>query len=325
MNLHQMGLAPEVTYGTFVAPTRFLEFLPGESLERRQEILMSEGLRTGLTYKRGQKRALTRQDAGGTMAFEVWNKSFGLLFEHMLGAVVTTQPDSTGSPLVFDHTFTPGDLSSKSMSWQKGVEDDSGTSVPFSYNGVKIESWTIGIDVDGILQLSLDLDSRQEVTSESLAAATYPTDCEFFHFQQGSLEVDDAVIATISTAEITGNNALKNDRYFLSSGGLKLEQREMDFRDISGSLTADFENLTDFYNLFAGDTSAKLELIFAGSVIENTFVDTFHVTMNDVRFTGETPKIEGPDVAVQNVPFEAFDPDSGDVINILYRTADATP
>ena len=32
----QFGLAEETTWGTAVAPTRFYEFLPGESLMRRQ-------------------------------------------------------------------------------------------------------------------------------------------------------------------------------------------------------------------------------------------------------------------------------------------------
>lgn len=259
------------------------------------------------------------------MSFEVWNKSFGILFEHMLGSVATVQPDATGNPTVYEHTFTPGDLSAKSLSWQKGVEKDDGTVQAFSYTGVKIAGWTLGITVDQILQLSLDVDARAEVTSEALGSATFPASCSFFHFQQGSLEVDDVAIATVSSAEITGSNSFDTERYFLGSGGLKGEQREQDFRDVGGTLTADFENITDFYNNFTGDTSMKLELIFVGDTISGTYNDELHITINDVRFTGETPKIDGPDVAVQNVPFEAYDDGTNDVISILYRTTDATP
>lgn len=326
MNLHQFGIADETVYGTYVAPTKFFEFLPGESLGRRQTVLTSSGLIRGDRFSRGPRRVLTKNDAGGDINFEMGDRNFGLLLEHMLGASATAQPDIPNDPLVYEHTFTAGDISADSFTAQKGVEKTDGTVQPFSYYGCKITDWEIGIGVDEICNLSLSVDAEQEASSDSLASASYPAQ-ELFHFGGASLEVDDAVIATVSDANVSGSNSLKTDRYFLGQTGLKLEPREMDLRTIGGSLTAEFANLTNFYTAFAADTAVKLELIFIGSVLPGTtgFFREFSVTLNDVRFTGETPTIEGTDVGVENIPFEAFTPASGETISILLRNEDATP
>lgn len=323
MNLHQMGMAEESTYGTFVAPTRFFEILPGETLERRQTILQSNGIRAGNLYRRGANRAIVKDDAGGSVDFEVWTNNFGLLFKHMLGDNVTT-----ANPLAtaYQHTFEPGSLDGLSMSWQKGIENDGGTATPFSYTGVKVASWTLSNSVDEILQLSLELDAKEEITSESLAVASYPANAKFFHFQQGTVEIDDTIVAAISTFEVTGTNALDNERYFLGSAGKKAEQRENDFRTITGNFTADFINTTEVYDRFTADTSAKIELIFdTGVEIETGYTEKVHVTLNDCRFTGETPKAASADVAEISAPFEAIKPAAGEAISILYQTTDTLP
>ena len=320
MNLHQFGLSEEVTYGTYVAPTRFYEILPGESLARRQTVIQSEGLRRGQRFPLGERRVLTRHDAGGQVSFEIATTGFGVFFEHMLGGAVSIL-DSTS--LAYKHTFTEGDLDG-SLTLQKGVEKTDGTVQAFSYYGSKITDWEISIAEGGIANLSLTFDCEQESTSDSLATASYGS-TSLFHFGQASLEVDDSVIAVVSDATVTGQNDLKTDRYFIGQTGVKLEQREQGFRSLSGNLTAEFENITDFYNLFKADTSAKLELIFTGALIEDTSYETLHITVNDVRFTGETPAIEGVDVAVQNIPWIGVDDGTTEPIQIEYISTDTTP
>lgn len=326
MNLHQFGIAEESTYGTYVAPTRFYEFLGGEALGRRQTVLNSQGLIRGDRFSRGSRRVLTKNDAGGTISFEVADVGFGLLFKHMLGAVATTQPDLVNDPQVFDHKFTAGDISAKSLTMQKGVEKTDGTVQAFSYHGCKIPNWEMTISVDAILNLNLTVDAEEESTAEALAVASYP-DLELFHFGGATLEVDDAPVAIVSDASVSGGNSLKVDRYFLGQTGHKLAPREMDLRTLAGNLSAEFQNLTDFYNAFSQDTKKKLELIFLGSVLPGTtgFTRELRITLNDVRFTGETPRVEGIDVGVQSVPFAGFVPETGEAIEVLYRTTDATP
>jgi hypothetical protein len=316
---HQLGFAEETTYGTAVTPTRFLEFT-NESLERRHNIAASSGIRSGRRYG-GQGRRITRQDAGGTVTTEVARTGFGLWLEHLLGDVATTNPGT----LAFQHVFTPGTLTGKSLTLQKGVEKPDGTVQAFTYPGAKIISADFSIDQDGLLMADWEFDARQEVTGTALAAASYTTPV-VFTYSEGVLKVDDVAKANVrSVGSLKITNNLQNERYFLGNAGLKSEPTNVPFDSIAGNLDVEFQNITDFYNLFAGDTPAELTLEFVGEEIESGQNYMLSIVLADVRFEGETPKVTGPELVYPNIPFIGLDPASGDAVTITYKTTDTTP
>ncbi len=318
---HQLGFAEETTWATAVTPDRFVEFT-SESLERRQQVAVSEGIREGRRI-RGAGRRITRNDAGGTVNFEVATSGFGLFFEHLLGAVSTVE-DEVG--VAWTHTFTPGTLTGKGLTLQKGVDTPSGTVEPFTYPGAKIVSGVFSIDQDGLLMLALTFDAEQEETATALATASYTTPT-IFTYSEGSLEVDDVVKANVrSVGSLSYTNNLQTDRYFLGSSGLKGEPINTPFDDLAGNLDVEFQNTTDFYDLFAADTAAKLELIFTGDNLPGSSTPAkLAITIADVRFEGETPKIGGPELVFPSIPFVGVDPTSGDAIEIAYTTSDENP
>lgn len=320
---HQFGFAEETTYATAVTPDRFLEFT-GETLERRQNVVQSEGIRSGRRYG-GQGRAITREGAGGNVNFEVATRGFGLFFEHLLGAVASTQPDPVNDPNTWEHLFTPGELLGKSLTLQKGVEKPDGTVQAFTYPGSKIVSVTFSNGQDGLLLAQFTYDAQQEETATALATQviTPPT---VFTYAQGTVEVDDVVKGNVrSVGGLTVTNNLDTDRFFLGNAGLKSEPINTPMDTLSGTLDVEFQNLTDFYDLFAADTPAKLELFYVGDVIDTNFNFEIHITIADARFTGETPKMGGPELVFQNVPWVGLDPATGNAIEILYRTDDTAP
>ncbi len=317
---HQLGFAEETTWATAVTPDRFLEFTT-ESLEKRNTVATSQGIRSGRRYG-GQGRRITRHDAGGSVTFEVATTGFGLLFEHLLGAVATVE-DEVGA--AWTHTFTPGDLTGKSLTLQKGVEKPDQTVQAFTYPGSKVVSADFSIAQDGLLMVSVVFDAEQEETATALATASYTTP-KIFTYSEGSLEVDDAVKANVrSVGSLQIQNNLQVARFFLGNSGTKSEPINTPFDTLGGTLDVEFQNTTDFYDLFADDTSAKLELIFAGDTIAGTTDETLHFTVEDVRFEGETPKVSGPDLVYQNIPFVGLDPTSGDAVTIAYTTSDENP
>ncbi len=85
MNKHQLGVSAQTLYDTYVAPARFFEMIPGESLDRENIILTGTGLAPSALYRRGARRTLERSQGSGNVQFEVATTQFGLLFEHMLG------------------------------------------------------------------------------------------------------------------------------------------------------------------------------------------------------------------------------------------------
>lgn len=318
----QFGVAEETTWGQYAAPTRLYEFLPGETLKRRQTVLTSQAIRKGTSFALGRRRVLTKHDGGGDINFEVASTGFLLLFKHMLGTATETSP-VTG---VHDWTFAPGDLSGLSLSTQKGVETVAGTVTPFTQTGAKITDWELSVAVDEILNLKLTFDARREATSETLSATTLSEYTTLFHFGGAFLYINDALAANVTDATVNGSNSLNTERYHLGQLGMKKEPRHNDHRTLGGNFAGEFTDLA-YYNLFIADTSAELDLVFLGADIttvgSTTYTETLTITLPDVRFTGDTPAIEDPEVGRQTIPFEAFADELGDAIEIVVRTTDA--
>ena len=317
---HQVMAAEEGTYGTFQTPDRSYEVLPGETLGLAKTAINSEGLRPGRRYADGTQRVVTRRDAGGRINFEVATTGFGLWFKHMFGTVNTVL-QGTGA---YEHTFTPGDLSGLSLTIQKGIERTDGTVEPFAVTGAKIPEWELSVNADEILRLGLTVDGRDIDQASPLAVWAGPA-LKLYSYAHGSIEIDDSPVGVVKQASIRGTNALNVDRRFFGDGQLKSEPRENDFRSLAGNLRVEFDDPATVYDAFVADTSKKFELVFIRDEIEPGFNEEIHITVNDIRFQGDVPKIDSPDVPDLDVPWDAFRPAAGDVISLLYRTPDATP
>lgn len=317
---HQIGLAEEtVAYGTVATPTRFYEFT-AESLEKRNTIAASAGIRSGRRYG-GQARRIARHDAGGTITMEIARVGFGVWFEHLLGGVASVNTVGT----VWTHTFTPGDLLGKSLTIQKGVEKPDGTVEDFTYPGSKVVAGEFSIAQDGLLMGAFDIDAQQESVGTALASASYTTPV-VFTYSEGTLKKDTVTVASVrSVPSLRIENNLTTERFFLGNTGLKNEPLNQPFDSISGTLDVEFQNLTDFYNAFAADTEMQLQLVFTGGVIEGAHNYTLQFTVNNARVEGETPKISGPEYVYQTIPFVGLDDTSLPAVEVVLKTTDTAP
>lgn len=309
-----LATAEEVTFGTPVAMTRWTEFL-SESLERRNNIITSNGIRCGATrnLRRGSRRVISSHDAGGNVTFEVATTGFGRFFKHLLGGT----PVITGSG-PYNHVYPLGDLSGKSLCMQKVLRDSASTEIEaFNFHGCKILSGEFSISVDQILQMALAIDAEDVDTATAGAAASY-TNPTLFNFQGGTLNVAGSPVAQVTDASVKVTNNLKTDRYYLGSAGLKAEPIDNDFPVVDGSLSAEFISSATFYDRFAADSAAVLSLVFTSGTSSLT------IAVPEVRFTGGTPTVGGPDIVVANVPFEGQFDGTNAGITITYVTADAT-
>ncbi len=314
----QLGLVEESTFGTYVAPTRFFEFVT-EGLDLDIDRIESQGWRANQRVLRTGRWRAGRKLVSGEITLELQNKSMGLLFKHCLGAVATSTPG--GGTLTRDHTCTLGDLRGKSLTIQAGRDDRGGTVRPFSYLGCKVQTWELACALNQFAMLTLGIIGRDETTAQSLAAASYATGIELFTFVEGSLTIGGSS-TPVRAATISGDNRLPDDDFALGSA-LMREPLEPALREITGDLNADFTDLTA-YNRFINGTEASLVLDFTGSVIEGALNFGVQLTTN-VRFDGETPNVENPQEIRLPLQFKTIAPAAGDPISIRYRTTDTTP
>lgn len=283
----QLGIVDEVTYGTYVAPTRFYEFT-SESVQFEIERIESQGIRAGRRIKHRWAPGVQRVTGG--FELELPATSSGLLLSHAWGAAVTTGAGP------YTHTYDgTNTLDGTSFTMQIGRPDIAGTVQPFSYLGCKITEWELAAAVNEYLMFKPTVYAAAEDTGETLATASYATGLDPFVFTEGSLTIAAAEIC-IRDFTLTGNNNLAVDRHFICANGeVPKEPLENGELEITGSFSADFENLTQ-YNRFVNGAEAAMVLTFTQGA------DTLVITMN-VRFDGDTPNVSGKELLELPVEF----------------------
>ena len=313
----QLGLATETVYGTYVAPTRFLPFDSEDlklSIERDE---MTGSLGESTTTLRSDRWIAGKRNVSGTVALKVMTRGFGLLFQHMLGNVAITTPG--GAVLAREHAHTLGNLFARMLTIQVGRPDMGGVVRPFSYLGCKVESWELSNAVSGFLELSLTLDGRDETTAQTLAAASYPANNVPLHWAGGAITIG-GVAFPLQEITISGTTGNEPDRYTIGEP-IKAQPIQENHVEITGSIAADFADLTA-YNRFVSGTPAAIVATWTGPLIEGAHNSLVRVTMPVCRFDGEAPVVEGPGRLTQNLSFKVLNDGTQQPITILYTTTD---
>lgn len=308
-----LAFGEESTWGDRVAPDRSFEFR-SENLTLDQQRIESEAIRASEFQPRWGEGS---KGVGGDITYELANRGFGLILKHALGAVDSSQPDDVEAPDVWDHVFTPGDLTPLGLTCQV-IRDD----VPFEYTGLKISQLQIACDVDQIATLQVSHAGRAEDLTQTAHDPDFPDGLELMTFIHGALLIDD-VETPVNSAQFQLENSLDIERRRLGSGFRRNPQRNA-FRNLTGSLNADFADLA-LYNRFVSGTEAKLALNFVGSEIVTGFNFETRILTN-IRTDGTTPTVEGPAEIRQSLEWKAFpSAEVPDTIQVTYRTDDTTP
>lgn len=345
----QYGFAQEVTVGTAtVAGMRFLE-ADGDGLKQTKKTVQGKGLHAGGLYLRTGRRAYTTREATGDVTMDVTTNGFGLIFQHMLGSFGSLFTNTqVGVTPAWTQVHRPGSLKGKALTIQKGAPTNAAVVEPITYTGCKITDWELSCKVDDLVKLKLTVDSMDELSADSaswpqgvagpaLAVASY-LNSRVLHFAEGHIYHGGTVVVsgggvasittpveltTVSEVTLKGSNKMKTDRWFLGSGGRKKEPIENDFREISGSFTAEFEDRT-MYNKFGRDTVDPMRLLFTDPFDEGGGSHSFlEIIVPSVPLNSGSPSVDGPDVLKMQYDFDGLDPQTtASPIQFTYQTTD---
>lgn len=152
----QIGYALESTVGTPVTVTAFLP-LVSESLMQERARLESAGIIAGRSVLASQQWNGGDITVSGSIQHELYNRGLGKLFTAMFGSVATTGAGP------YTHTFTPGDLTGDALTIQVGRPATNGTVYPFTYAGMKVQSWEIACSAGEIATLGMDVVGTREI------------------------------------------------------------------------------------------------------------------------------------------------------------------
>lgn len=274
----QIGFANETTWSVPNTVTRFVPHI-SESLMDERARLESAGVIAGARVLRAQQSDTGASTVGGDVQLELCDRSIGLLFTHMFGAVATTGSDP------YEHTFTPGELSGKGLTVQVGRPGSSdGTVDPYTYTGMKVASWEIACSAGEIATLGLTFAGRHEimhrtvtdgvttVTSTAISSAT----AAFSQADVGKpisgtgipagatiASVESATAANISAnASASGTGVTFTLGIALASASYAASIKPMSF--ISGSVTIGGSAYKTKELTIAGDNGLDVDRNFAG-------------------------------------------------------------
>ncbi|CAM5617188.1 hypothetical protein SALBM135S_05883 [Streptomyces alboniger] len=288
----QLGIAPEVTYGTYVAPTKFIEFTK-ESLVLKKTTAQSAGIAAGRLLALSSRRVLTRREASGSIELEVTNKSMGVLLQALMGTSVT--PVQQGAGPAYLQTHTLADTAGKSLTIQKGVPLTTGTVTRKNFLGCKLTSAEFSCEVGGMLTGSFEIDGKDCEETSVLAAASYAS-MSPFHFGQMAVKVGafgtETALDGIRKVSCKIERPQEVERFYAGQSGLKKEPISNDQVKISGNLESDYV-ATTLDDLHTSDGATSLVWEFVGPLIAATFYETFRITLPAIHLDEGPPVVDG--------------------------------
>lgn len=322
----QLGFAPEGTYGTYVAPTRFYEYA-SETLKKETEFIQGGGLAAGRAVQSGSRRSIVREFGSGGFEMDVPNQKFGLLIAHLMGSA--TSPVQQGATAAYKqtHAFTTDNFGF-SLTGQKGIPDTStGTVRPYSFLGGKVSSMEFSCGVGEQLSVTTNFDFRQVVEAQALATATYATGVGNWTYNQMTVKLgtfgSEVAVAGINGVSLTIERPMKGDRAS-ATAGLKGEPIINDYANISGTFEAEFYDKTYLADRFANNTSTSLVWEFIGANIASTYYYTITFRVPMIFLEGDTPQVGGPDVVGGSFGFTGKSDGTNPVATIEYTSIDTT-
>jgi len=315
----QLGISLETVFGTFVAPTEFLEF-NSETLAKTIERIESAGVGRSTSLLRSDNWEPGKIEAGGTVELDVKTKGFNIILEQMFGASSIAQVG--GGAVTYDHTHTIADLMGTMATWQIGKVDTNGTIRPFSYIGCKVTEWELSNSIDEFLKLALTIDAKNETTSEALASSSYATGTQNLPFTGATITIGGSSY-TIQNISIKGVNGTETDRYGIGSD-TKTEPVQEALREVTVEFELEFKDLTA-YNLFINGAEAEIVARWqANTAIEDSLFPFLRVTLPACRFDGDTPQVDGTSRQMHTLRAKALNDGTNEPISVVYRTVDTT-
>lgn len=285
-----VGFAEEVTWGTYVAPTKFLP-ASASGFTFDQEVLKSAGIVTGLVVQDESQVADGNETVSGRISYPLYRgDDLALLLEHALGT--TNGNGSVATP----NSYWPTSMKGKGLSITIGKPQTSGTVSVVGYTGCKIVSWSISIQPGSIA--TIDFEFVGSATSTQ-SAPTVSTDLPAVYTGAHCALTIAAGARSVESLTISGTGGLDVNRRFLGSNVIA-EPLTIEDRVFMLEPTVEFASQTDLDTYLANPTAqAIIATLTAGD-------DILRFTANGILQGGGDPEIRGKGRLVQPLKFECF-------------------
>jgi hypothetical protein len=333
----QLVVATESTVGTINVATK-LQYVPFNSAELTYDpsYIENASIMAGARFKDVAQVGIARKAASGKIEIPVMFNGFGWWMKHILGSAAVPAADGTGG--AFKGVYAPGGLKGLSFTAQVGKpEPGTGTIQPRTYNGCKVTDWDLTFADNAVTLLAVSVDAWNEDQATSLVSpVTFPVGNQAYNFAQVNqfLTAQNNDLSKVSAASnvmtttMTGTNAvpsvatkltlsgkasLATERYGLGNAGVKKEQLENDFFEITGAFEGEYDAATWETPFRNGDTVA-IQLTSTGPTITGSSPSVpymIDILIPAAKITKAPAPVSGPDIVQVSGEFTVYDPNKG--------------
>ena len=299
---HILGVGAESTWGTAVAPTARFE-VTSESMKLEVERIESKALKASRRYLSSSGWAAGQKNVSGDVEMELASNGSGLWFKNLLGAPTTTTP--AGATNRRKHVFGASTLvDDQSLTLEVVRTDVTGTAHRFVYSGCVIDELELDSKVGEFVTTKFALDGKDEAVSAAGAqSASYATSTPLVFTGAAITVAGSSFEAKEFNLKLTSGRA--KDRYILGQS-TKLKQVESELREISGSISCEWQGTTAYNRFVNGSTASVVAKFETASAIESSVKGYVQVTIPVARFDGETPT-GGGEIVEHSLPFVGLD------------------
>lgn len=312
-----VGLTKEASYGTYLAPTKFLTHTD-ESLDYKLTLNDATGMRPGRRTTAAFQRTVERIDVNGDITLEANTAEQGIIWEALLGSV----QHSLLSGTTYQHLFAPAADYLPSYTIQKGIPPlGGGALIPHTFVGMQLSQLALSTPVGDVPSIKTTWAGQNiypALTGSGAAASpVYPAVNELLTYVGGAICIGGTVtaptastlatggtsVAQIVDCSLTFDNAFDSGGYTLGGAGARTRPFASLLTKITGSLTAEFRDAT-FWNYYYGQNRLALRLDFTGSPTGDASLNNaLQVYVPLIALEGEMPKVTAGSIVTQTLPF----------------------
>lgn len=317
-----LGYAAETTWGTSVAPSKWAEFLPGETLARQQNFQRSNGIKAGRVFVTGTRTAATTRTAGGGLGMEVPNQGFGPFLNLLHGKTVTPAKIGAGTAYKQVHEIGTTDPYNKSLTLVKAAPKTEGGVVDsYCYPGAILDSMTLDMAISGFLVAQFAVQAKDENTEQSIGTQTYPTGLENFNFISTIVKINSVEQKFMKSLKIAFSKPTDGSRFALGSA-TRLQPLTNAFNSIKLDLEADYNNNT-LYKFFEKAEAKEVEIAFVGATASEANKFELKFVFPFCRFEGDSPNIADLGALKQSLPLMVEDNGTNPPCTATYVSLDS--
>ena len=188
----------------------------------------------------------------------------------------------------------------------------------FTYNGLKIESFSFSASPEDYLKLDVNFVGKEEAYNGTMSKTLTPSPLKAFKFRHGKVKIAGAEIADITSIKFDYQNSLDSSTQTTGTGLYFLEP-QVGGRNIKTDLemlyTSDSEGIRK--NYYKTDADVAIELTFTSDeLIEDDIPYSLKITIPCNQCPDSTANFGSAETIKHTMSFEAFENGTDELITV---------